>query len=598
MRTPHILLVDNIASFRKAHKRHLEAQRGEGGRPCFEVSSVGSVDDALAQIRAPVDLALIDLRLVDDRDPYDFSGLELCRKIKQETGTFCVLLTEGPISGEQISEWRKGDWIDDHQAKSKDARMRREEIAAFLRDRVQTNFGLHVKYEGRDIDDEGWLRLTEAIEEHPVRMNEVSHLFHRVIPKSVRSIEIMPMEGGASGAAVVRATANHACTGLREELIIKYGDKEQVWTEGQHFDKCVAPLGPRGAAPRRWAAKTTSLAAIAYASIRTAEHAGSCTLADYLGRPDSTYCKETAILASVFHEACHPWYEAFIGGEATDPRATVPESTSLRQYLLGHFWSGRDQEDAIAKLEQIRQNVCSQGGVRYAHGRITASLGTTPVDVFDPVDFVLADHADGFWPRTQHLCMTHGDFHPRNIFVLDGMPWIIDFADTDWGPLFRDFATLETALRFTAVYDFQEREAVFRHEETLAEVDFYPSWWAFRAKPRTLGQAARLTYRIRQEARRLSAAIDPRAWDWRRDYMAALVFSLLKIAGIRRVSGREEDRHITDRRLLSYLSAGSLAGKCIYDWGIAARDQRPLPNINLWRIPKPEVRPQDQPSTT
>lgn len=561
MRRPRILLVDNIAVFCRSLARNL-ALAG------YEVFMAQSAQQARDKMQTPLDLALVDLQLVAEDDPYDFSGIDLCRDLRRETDAFLVLMTEHCLPGEQVLQWQNAKLIDAYQAKDWAATTRHEQIGDWLSGSVGTHFKLQVNTEGHKAEADDWLALTRHIEDPPLRSNEVEYLFHRLIPKYIAVVDIAPIEAGSGGAGVVRVNAEHASTGLREQVIVKYGEKPRVWTEQDRFDKYVAPLGSRGVAPVRWSAQTHSLAAIAYASVRDQREASCYTLADYFRRPRSAGKEEAALLEAIFFEVCGPWYEAFMETPSGNNEMVLPKPVSLRKYLLENYWPDRDEARTLSKLREIRDWVCSDGGGHYADGVITVPFPGVEARALDPVEFLMAEELDGFWPALSRLCVGHADLHPRNIFVLGGGPCVIDFADVATGHPFRDFALLEASLRFGAVYDFREANLVFEQENSLANMGFFPTWEQFEAPAGTLGQAARLTYFIRDLSRRLTGGLGEQE-SWESHYAAILLLSLLKLAGIKHVYLQEKPGRIQGRRVMAYLAAGLVASYCAYRWKVA-----------------------------
>jgi DNA-binding response OmpR family regulator len=84
-----VLLVDNSAGYR-------HSLLGLLGLEDYAVEEADSVTKAKEKLLAgDFDLALVDLRLTDDEDNYDFSGLEVAR-LATERGIPCVMITAFP----------------------------------------------------------------------------------------------------------------------------------------------------------------------------------------------------------------------------------------------------------------------------------------------------------------------------------------------------------------------------------------------------------------------------------------------------------------------------------------------------------------------
>jgi|GEM_PF-3198050 len=91
-----ILLADNDAEFLKSRAEILE----KSGYP---IVAVNSLDDARKKLKDNhCDLAIIDVRLLDDNDPNDFSGLALVRELNPDIS---VILYSGYIRDEDIKDF-------------------------------------------------------------------------------------------------------------------------------------------------------------------------------------------------------------------------------------------------------------------------------------------------------------------------------------------------------------------------------------------------------------------------------------------------------------------------------------------------------------
>ncbi|MGD8903164.1 MAG: response regulator transcription factor [Anaerolineae bacterium] len=84
-----VLLVDNSADYR-------HSLLGLLGLEDYAVEEAGTVTEAKEKLLAEdYDLALVDLRMTDDEDDYDFSGLEVAR-LASERGIPCIVITAFP----------------------------------------------------------------------------------------------------------------------------------------------------------------------------------------------------------------------------------------------------------------------------------------------------------------------------------------------------------------------------------------------------------------------------------------------------------------------------------------------------------------------
>lgn len=85
----HLLLVDDSADYRRSLLPLLQL---EGHR----IEEASSVEEARRKLQdAPIQLAVVDLRLSDDEDPYDITGLDVARSAT-ERRIPCILITAYP----------------------------------------------------------------------------------------------------------------------------------------------------------------------------------------------------------------------------------------------------------------------------------------------------------------------------------------------------------------------------------------------------------------------------------------------------------------------------------------------------------------------
>lgn len=90
-----ILLVDNDPEFLKSRAEVLEKQG-------YPVVTAESLEEARGKLRENrFDLALIDVRLTDNKDPEDFSGLALAREMDP---SISIILYSGYVGSEALQD--------------------------------------------------------------------------------------------------------------------------------------------------------------------------------------------------------------------------------------------------------------------------------------------------------------------------------------------------------------------------------------------------------------------------------------------------------------------------------------------------------------
>jgi DNA-binding response OmpR family regulator len=84
-----LLLADNASDYRRSLCSFLELED-------YQVEEAASVKEAEEKLEVvPLDLALVDLRLTEDGDEYDISGLEVAKRAV-EKGIVCIIITAFP----------------------------------------------------------------------------------------------------------------------------------------------------------------------------------------------------------------------------------------------------------------------------------------------------------------------------------------------------------------------------------------------------------------------------------------------------------------------------------------------------------------------
>jgi len=143
-------------------------------------------------------------------------------------------------------------------------------------------------------------------------------------------------------------------------------------------------------------------------------------------------------------------------------------------------------------------------------------------------------------------CLCHGDLHGRNILVdADGHFWLIDFARVAESHALRDFAELETDIKFNLL-SVVDLEALLPLEQALlAPADFQ------EAPPVTSLANDRLdhTYRVVSALRRIASELIDLAGDMR-EYYQALFIHTLNIMRLRHISAEKKEHALLSAALI------------------------------------------------
>jgi hypothetical protein len=331
-------------------------------------------------------------------------------------------------------------------------------------------------------------------------------------------------------------------------LVVKYGRSRDIRIEQDNVRKYVMPLGPRAAAPKWRVGSSGTVSAIGYWMVQDPRGIPALSLAEYIRQKKCA----PSILKGIFTGACGPWYQA------KRPKLKHTQSESLRTYYMRQRWHGPKDNDRERRkrLEQKTLALFHPSGLSRSGNGLwcRAILAGQEVTVRDPVQIATSDVDDELWPQITRQCVTHGDLHVRNVFVVENQPCLIDFADCGLGHVFRDLATFEVSLRYDALYDYCYPGAIWRLEDRLARQPLRcpdPNCLSSRVQ-----RAARYTGVIREQVPVLAR----REPDLQRAYAAALFFALLKRAGIPHAAAAPAaGADPTLPQQIAYLAAGRIA---------------------------------------
>ena len=166
-----LLLADNNADYRSSL---LPLLRLEG----YEVEEADSVESAIKKLETmPVDLALIDLRLTDDTDDHDISGLEVAKRAGERRIPAIIITAYPSVETTRLALRARGadpSLAVDYVLKRPGPDALLASIAAVLRQRQEPNYDLVVDAERGDVSLRGKpLRLSRA------QFALLAHLYQR-----------------------------------------------------------------------------------------------------------------------------------------------------------------------------------------------------------------------------------------------------------------------------------------------------------------------------------------------------------------------------------------------------------------------------------
>jgi CheY-like chemotaxis protein len=512
-RQKRVLAVENDVHFRHSLQVLLEANG-------YRVFGAGTADEGmLIATRKRVHVAVLDIRLKNDPDRDDMSGLVLAR----ELDPLIIKIMMSAYPNVEVLRSTFGDvsaftFVDKEDPPGKLL----EELAKAFDEKVKINFDLSIGWQGisleevaRDIeiDDRPPLEALEA---------EVDELLCKLFSQAdeIQVSRLIPVDripsASQSGAVLLKVQPHFERTGWGTHMVVKLAARDKIEVEAvnyeQYVDGFIAGFRHTKIHHR---VETHLLGGIIYTLVGTpieecvdlgnfyAEHSASETV---------------RVLEGLFKEICCHWYAN------RDPRRTHDMMQLYARPLK-------------LKMDRLDTALAEAGLSDWAGGRrVRHKIAGLKGRFFNPIEWL---GRTPNLPAQTSLCSTHGDMHSRNLLVdPDHHAWLIDFYRTGPGHLFRDLIELESDVKFTLL-DVTDLPSLLRFESALLSADHFndaPTIPSFE-EPR-LTKAFRVVQGIRHIAGQLA---DPGA-DML-DYYQGLLLQTLSVIRLRHVTP-EKKRHV------------------------------------------------------
>ena len=234
----HILVVDNAADNVDALEQLIE----EWGYQAFTAHSAEQAKCVLHNQH--IDLALIDVRLVDDNEPSDRSGIRLAEQLDD---TLVKILMTGGDHFELRSKWlRRSDvYLKDHPISEL-----KNTIAALFERYVHYNHNLKITWPKRLTAKALRIPLTRKERAGEKRVPELENdaLFKEQFEHILRKlffqetgIQLRLLDAGRSGAGVVLVNPLYD-RARGAPVVVKYGLKDAIDTEHKTYQRYVEPF--------------------------------------------------------------------------------------------------------------------------------------------------------------------------------------------------------------------------------------------------------------------------------------------------------------------------------------------------------------------
>jgi len=433
----NILFVDNNPEFANTRAEFLEV----AGYRVFKAFSPGEAEEFLRERWVP--LAILDVRLTDDNDEKDMSGVTLA-KLACFRPITKIFLSGYPASDliREVLRVQAGDQrlAVDFLGKGEGPEELVRTVEEAFAKHVHINWELDIGWRARDR-----FALVNLIEPELegerllYRAEELSDLFRRLFfEKEQIRIDRLVWQGAGRVALIVFAFAK----GEAESLIVTCGRNAQLAEEAiRHRNFAPQAPGDLGTALIK-SAETSHFAANAYA-LAGADLENATSLATlYRAAPEKSF---NLALVTLLQKTLAAWGQKV---PVPDEQRSLVE---VYRELLGldetRLPQGAFEERVQAIVDQSRTLTHLLGArIERDAGKMIFRFNDGSPSYPDPA--LALYRASGIEHRAL-LLRTSGTLSGDNILADNsGRAWLTDFADAGLAPLHWNFVTLEAVIRF------------------------------------------------------------------------------------------------------------------------------------------------------
>lgn len=481
----------------------------------YNVDTAASADEAMRLLRQqPYHVAIIDLRL-DERDELNQEGLQLAEQMKAYLPELAILILTGfaniPAVKRSLQPRENGlsiafDFLEKHEI----AKLLPSIQNAFT-NAARVNPQLTIEYvdEFSAADLKAGIKCLQSLESEMAN-REIVDLFQRIFYESDR-IQVRAMNGGhSSGAVVLVSPVNQDMA--QTDVVVKFNQRDKAETESRNYDLYVANyVGGARRTQRLDFRATARLGGIAYsfvgAEIREFQRFGHV----YVNKNVDVI---KHIIDNLFKETCYTWYTK-TGLPGSGPRSL---GADYRKWLrldaskLMATLTDLVRQSHLAHLSFVNPRLSGQSEIFFEERR---------VNLLNPLPL---SHTALIYKGP--YCFTHGDLHEGNILVdSHNQTWLIDFYHTGPAHPVRDFAILESAIKFSLQQSAVSLPLLYDWERGLIQADALSAAVSFNPPLQLDSELSKATALI-DHIRSLAGQILPEAT--MRDYLISLYFHALK----------------------------------------------------------------------
>jgi DNA-binding response OmpR family regulator len=459
MKDARILLADNDPDFLVIGAEFLE-------RAGYQVVTTNSSQQAGHILEARrIHLAILDLRLTQDDDTKDKSGLALAKEVARAVPK--VILTKFPT----VPDVREALKLDasataaaiDFLDKADGMEKLVATVNQIFEQQVRLNWELGIQFNAAH--PLTFVHLVNLIapglagEQLLDRAEELKDMFRQIFYEQdeIKIDRLLWQRRDRIAASVFAFAAGKAA----ESLIVVRGQEAAITGEARRYQdyapkapRATATMEDRRGATTHFAARTYTLAGAQLETVRSLRDL-------YQTGPEKSF---NAVLKSLYEETLADW---------SQERRLLAEDQSLAELYRARLDLAPEQMSSAAFEDRV-QTVVRQAptlglNIERQADSLTWRLGGQSFSYPDPTPFI---YRNLLGEHTALLCNTPGALTGDNILTdHNERVWLTDFAEAGLAPLLWNFVTLEAAIRFDWV---ETDKLVWLHdlEQSLVEGDF------------------------------------------------------------------------------------------------------------------------------
>jgi CheY-like chemotaxis protein len=464
-RPKRILMIENEPIKIGALRRALE-DKG------YLIEVITNYEEAKEKLNCKwVPLAIVDIRLVDERNPNDYTGLDLITK-ESDQAIMKVVLTANP-SYEAVREALVA-----YQGTTPPAVdfLYKQDPINELVDKIEKAFSelginrdLDVEFDGLQtfVCMADWFHrnMPKKHEDPPLcqgileSAEEFQDLWSKLFTTSNKII-VYPLPSGCGDALVAKIKPYHK-RGQGSMVVVKCGWRHCIENEKNKYEEHVRPNLSSSAPTLSAFEKTLHFGGLIYSLAGVGagggfEHAER--FADFYRAESSKIINR--VISNLFETAFLGWSrlksQASMEGEGVDQEYRLNMKLESKKELLIERFNElcEHAQELDIRLDKRKRLVWAND--------LELDLDKLLGMVYETQKFVKKEIITPYLER-----VSHGDLNGGNILVEKDMPpWVIDFSKTGYGYILRDFVHLETVIALDLLRSSNQNE-LMKFETTV-----------------------------------------------------------------------------------------------------------------------------------